>query len=45
MPGAALECHALLKARRWLLGSYKPVTRWINDAKVASINTLEVHER
>lgn len=41
MLGAALECNATLKAMRWSLGSYKPVTRWINDAKVASINTVE----
>lgn len=38
MPGAALECNAILRAMPWLLGSYKPVTRWINDTKVASIN-------
>ena len=42
MLGAVLECNATLQAMRWLLGSYKPVTRWINDAKVASINTVEV---
>lgn len=41
MLGAALECNAILKAMQWSLGSYKPVTRWINNAKVASINTVE----
>lgn len=42
MVGAAPECNAILKVMQWSLGSYNPVTRWINDAKVASINTLEV---
>lgn len=27
---------------QWLPGSYKPVTRWINDSKVASINAAVV---
>lgn len=35
--GAALACNSTLEATRWLPGSYKPVSRRINDSKVARI--------
>lgn len=40
MLAAALKCNAILKAKQWPLGSYEHVTRRINGAKVASINTV-----
>lgn len=35
--GAALACNSTLEATRWLPGSHKPVSRRINDSKVARI--------